>query len=546
VTKYCPGATAMGTDTQPYAMVFSLLVILIYFKQEKEVPASVMLLGSLCLVMGALGMMSIPEAGIKRFVASYATYLSLLFIPYAVSLVLKRNNGLNEKLVKICIWIWFFVGLIQSTVYADFGAVFIGRQTTNATRGVVGLAPEPSAYGYVCFFLILQALEFEKTSKFYILLLLVQIFAFAESTVTLLYVAVYVLGMIINNILLRKKYSVISAVALLGGGLGVLYLAYKMGWLPTRMQEFAGYFFTGNWKLLFWDGSLKNRFYAIQNSFIEFAEYYGLPHGFESSRVMSGTGILLIECGIFALAYLIVIGRMIWNAYPKELRFVFVFGFMILMLSAIPFSSPVVCLYLGYCLYKSNLTAEQKVALGNGAAWLRKHVRKYIPVVLLSFVLLMLWKYCALYLSNLKTYKEEMASYEESLVTVEDLKTQLTDEEIAEVYDAEQIQQFLQEEGQNPEMAELVEQYTKKFGEYEVNFSDIQIEMFKKLIGELEVRDESSTDPIPEMQTVQINRFDFFMGLLAGCICALAVFLTGYLRKNCLRIGGALESTVDM
>jgi hypothetical protein len=138
-----------------------------------------------------------------------------------------------------------------------------------------------------------------------------------------------------------------------------------------------------------------------------------------------------------------------------------------------------------------------------------------------------------------------MASYEESLVTVEDLKTQLTDEEIAEVYDAEQCWHYLRKD-ESEQDADLVADYTERVVYYELNFSATQTEMFEKLMGYREVRDESSTDPIPEMQAVQINRFDFFMGLLAGCICAMAVFLTGYLRKNCLRIGGALESTVDM
>ena len=126
-------------------------------------------------------------------------------VPLATCIMMEMHGGLNEVLAKICIWIWFFCGFMQKYVQPEFGYSLLSRHTTNATRGAVSLASEPSAYGYMCIFFMLIAFRFRKNAKFYILNLLIQVIVFATSSVSLVYMAVYIVLYMINELLMRKK-----------------------------------------------------------------------------------------------------------------------------------------------------------------------------------------------------------------------------------------------------------------------------------------------------------------------------------------------------
>jgi hypothetical protein len=360
IPYYFVPALYTASDTQPYALVFSFFIAIIYLWKEPQISKLMVTILLFCIGVSVFAIVGMDQTGTMSVLKIYSTYVSIISISLAVYLVLKKNGGLNEKIVKICIWIWFAAGFIQMYVKEDFGHYLVVRQATNATRGVVGLATEPSAYGYVCFFLLLVALTFKRNMLLYVGLLLIQILAFAGSSVTLLYIGVYIVGIVLNEIILRKKFAFIKAVVLIGGGIGILYYAYIKNILPTRMGILVKYVFTGRWDLLLNDGSIKLRINGIRDSITSFLENNGLPQGFGISRTFSGIGILLMECGIFALVFLLAIGIIIWKAYPRRTRFVFVFGFMVMMLSTVTFSSPVVCFYIGYCAYQGWLSNEER------------------------------------------------------------------------------------------------------------------------------------------------------------------------------------------
>jgi hypothetical protein len=134
-----------------------------------------------------------------------------------------------------------------------------------------------------------------------------------------------------------------------------------------------------------------------------------------------------------------------------------------------------------------------------------------------------------LYLGNLKEYREEMASYEYSLVTVEDLKLQLTDEEIEEVYDAENCYRYLQEESEIQDV-NLVEVYTDRMVYYELNFSDTQTQMYEKLLENWDVQDEKTSIPVPVMSPVVIDKIDIILGIISAWIISNIVMLIYYER----------------
>lgn len=341
----------IGSDTQPYGALVALLVVIIYifhnFKVNSKSYLTVALIG---ILVGASALVSLFQISIYMVFRSYFGYFSMIVIPLAVFLSMKKNGGMNDNLVKACIWIWFLVGAIQKYVNPTFGYVLLSRHTTNAQRGTVSLASEPSAYGYMCLFMILLAFGLKKHAKFYIALLLIQIVLFAGSSVTLVYLAAYVGFYMLNEIILGKKFALARVVFLAIAGVAALFMIQKFASGIPRMHTLVNLLLTDPARLLK-DGSIQMRLEDIVFSFQSFWQNHMLPHGLSEQKLMSGVGTLFYECGFIAIPLLIAVGVMIWKGYSRNIRLVCVLGFMTVMMSSIPFSSPIVCFYLGYCVY---------------------------------------------------------------------------------------------------------------------------------------------------------------------------------------------------
>jgi hypothetical protein len=354
----------IGSDTQPYGMLISLLVIGVYMGKERTMERRMVLLCMGEILMGAFALIGFEQISTYMVFRSYFTYASLLFIPYAVFLVMKRQGGMNDKMIKVFIWIWFFVGLVQKYVNKSFANGLLSRASTNATRGVVGLASEPSAYGYVCVFMILFALQFKKNELLYIGLCLVQILLFASSSVTVIYFAVYAVAYILNEILLRKKFVLVKITLLISCAAGGIYYIRNYVSRSSRIRILVDYMFDQP-EFLLKDGSIRRRILAITDTMGSFIEHKGLPQGLSDYKWMSGIGGILVEGGFISVFILIIIGIIIWKGYPKETRIFYLLGFMIMMFSSITFSSPVVCFYIGYCAYQGWLSNEERNKIEN-------------------------------------------------------------------------------------------------------------------------------------------------------------------------------------
>ena len=78
-------------------------------------------------------------------------------------------------------------------------------------------------------------------------------------------------------------------------------------------------------------------------------------------KIMSGIGGLFYECGFIAIIILLAIAVIIWKSYPRDTRLLYTAGFLCIMLSSIPFSSPIVGFYLGHCLYEMRKREKEKI-----------------------------------------------------------------------------------------------------------------------------------------------------------------------------------------
>lgn len=348
----------IGSDTQPTGLLAALAIIVVYFLQKKMgVPQRFGLLGAGVLLAGALAVFGLLNINLYDTLRAYFGYLSLLVIPLAAYLLFQIRGGVNERLIKIIIWIWFIVGFVQKYINSSFLYDILSRHVTNEARGVVSLSSEPSAYGYMCLFMLLFVVKFEKNTLLYAANLLIQIVVFAQSSVTLVYLAAYIGMYIVNELVRCKRYALLKAVVLFGGGIGSLVLIAKVARQGSRIQVLAQSLFTQPDKLLK-DGSITLRLNAITYSIQEFIANYGMPHGM-SQKIMSGIGTVLYEFGIFGIILIVLIAAVIWMGYPRDERITYTFGFLIMMFSSIPFSSPIISFYLGWCLYQRKLRVEE-------------------------------------------------------------------------------------------------------------------------------------------------------------------------------------------
>lgn len=349
----------LGTDTQPYAALWSVVVILFFFVKGK-VQASKLLWTLVCcsLIMCGFAILCVGDMSFTRLAAGSFSYITMITVPLASFLILKEH-GWNENYVKIIIWIWFLVGFVQKYIEPTFMYSLLSRHSTTIGRGVVSLATEPSAYGYMCIFMMIFAFSFKKNKYLYLVSLLIQIVLFARSSVTLIYLGVYLGMIIINELVLHKRFAFIKTAGLAAVGMGAVVILYKKIPRSNRIGHLLYLLFNNPEKFMD-DASIRLRLEAITYSFRGFIENRGIPHGISETRIMSGVGGLFYECGFLAFIILAIVALIIWKAYPVKTRFIFTAGFLIIMISAIPFTAPVVNFYFGFCLYQNWLKEQEK------------------------------------------------------------------------------------------------------------------------------------------------------------------------------------------
>lgn len=349
----------IGTDTQPYGVLLSFLVVVVCWLRRAETAASYTVVMLACIIMSVSGIVLILNGNVYAAFRSVFTYMTLIFVPLAVCVLMERRGGLNEGLAKLCIWLWFLVGFMQRYVQSDFGYSLLSRHTTNEVRGAVGLAAEPSAYGYMCMFFALIALRFRKHAKFYALNAVIQAVVFATSSVTLVYMAVYIVLYMVNELVMKKKYSMLKTVVAAGGGIAGLLFIQRYFSSGNRMGALVEMLFHNPEKLLK-DESIVMRVDAITYSFQGFFENHFLPRGLSEQKIMSGIGGLFYECGFLAIVILTAVAVIIWKSYPEDKRILYTGGFLLMMFSSIPFSAPIVGFYLGHCLYEMRKQEQRK------------------------------------------------------------------------------------------------------------------------------------------------------------------------------------------
>jgi len=366
---YIPGTG----DTQPFSILFAFFVCFTYLLKTKSFSVPKIYIIPLIVFFFSLIVFLFSTFSTEAAIRSLVGYLSLFLIGVATHIYLKENNGISDKYIKTVILIWFIVGAIQTFVYPNFLAFLLPRASTTFSRGVVGLATEPSYYGTVGVFLFFYSL-FKLKSLKYTLLTLFQIIIFAQSALAILLLLVFLLVYLI----VQRKFIILGIMILLIFTSSTFFLSINS---TSRAVILAQRAFVQDPTMIFKaDASLNERLGAIYFSVKGFFLHYGAPALFESyyqymtaegpkqdffiansaERIMSGYGAVLFELGVVGLLIPFIFHVAILKFFRGYRRWQIIVStcFILLMFTPVPIALPYVSFFFSFLIHE-NYNAKQ-------------------------------------------------------------------------------------------------------------------------------------------------------------------------------------------
>ncbi|AKG74355.1 hypothetical protein [Salinicoccus halodurans] len=375
-------------DTQPYALMLSTLIVILFFFAEKQVRVSryIVLYGFFALYATLIFMFSHPSLdGIRSLVG----YVSVFVIAFGSYLTFKY---VKSRTLNIVIISWFLFGLIQLVISKDFGSSILPRLSTSESRGITSLAVEPSFYSIMCLFFFLYNDYFKSAGKlsnkkywFNNSLLIIQIFISQAAIGVMILVFYLVLRAVSKGEFFKAFASILGVFTTLTFFIWIVLSNHSL--LTTRAGSLIYMTVHDPMYIINNDGSVTDRLAHILISFISIFHNFGLGFGFGTwtenafeeigknysfivelssvnltlgGRVMSGWGTVLYELGIIGLLFIIIYFFIIMRGYKKTKgkmkQFILYSGVTIafIMMNAVPISLPIFCYSIGFLAYIGN------------------------------------------------------------------------------------------------------------------------------------------------------------------------------------------------
>lgn len=357
------------SDTQPYALLIAVVYLLL--RKRVRIPRNFYLPLAMLAVIVAWFVLTLLVEPVSEWLMLFRkvyNYITVMVIPLAVYNSFQYTNGLKEKWIKGFILAWLVVGVVQSYIYPNFLGFLVPNFRTSATRGVPGLASEPSFYGYMMVFFCVLASRFksEKERYIYIAICVLQVIFLAESSVAIVYLLVFLSVLVIKWILHFYKMSptrflsTIVLVALSGALLYMLAKVYVRNNAGSRLVQLSRKLISniGSMRTLEdvyrVDVSVGQRVNAIYTSVKVSAENFFMPHGFVytdfSGRIMSAYGTALYEFGFIGIYLIAFFSVAIYKGQDRS--WPILIGVAAMMFSAVQLASPMFSFLLGYSMFE--------------------------------------------------------------------------------------------------------------------------------------------------------------------------------------------------
>lgn len=362
----------IGSDVQPAALLLAIGVALA--SRTGRFPRTI---APLFAVMLAAVLIACVTGINGLAVRGLANYFSLFIIAFATYSALVTGHGLSRRFVATVVWLWFSVGLVQTLLARSFLTQLLSNVRTTDIRGVVGLAPEPTAYGIHCLILLILVTDMfgGRQRRRLSAALIVQIVLFARSSMAIMFLLIWGLLYIATHYSARRV--LIGGASVLGVALiATPVVAHWAGEVKgVRAIALLHLVVTSPALILVRDQSVSDRVAAIVFSLIGAVQNFLIPHGFTSwsafvkeigpsliryipyytagDRIMSGYGAALYELGAFGLLIPIVVTRSISFRYWYDRRRFLTVAVVLnlLLLTAIPLAYPPIAFLIGYFCY---------------------------------------------------------------------------------------------------------------------------------------------------------------------------------------------------
>jgi hypothetical protein len=360
----------LQSDVQPYALIMSLLVCA--FGIPSKIRWETWLLA---VAPSAALVIWLAEDQSFFGLRETLSFLSPLSIAVATITILELPGGpeMLRRFLVFATYCWLFFGLVERLYDPTLLVALIPNTSVDETRGVAGLATEPSFYGVYCLFLLLLNYISNNNNKKIMVMLLFQIFILAQSSVTILLLLVFIAYRAVLFPSLRLIMGVLFLLLIC-----VLLFIYVLPYLTNlRIASLTLNLLSQPTALLQVDKSLNARAGHVLFSILGFIDNHGLPWGFDHfneyvnqksaslknvwlgglsphMKIMSGYGAGLFELGILGLFIPLVAVLSIFRYFRPDIRSGILFALYIstIMFSAIQVSLPFFGVFLGWLLTK--------------------------------------------------------------------------------------------------------------------------------------------------------------------------------------------------
>ncbi len=377
-------------DTQPYALLFSfvLLLFLIVIKRDLKIPK--MLIPFFFIICYAL-IVALMFSDFNNALRPMIGYISVFVIALASFYTFDYIKG---TYFIFSVMMWFVFGVIQLLFDKNFGSFFLSRLSTSEGRGVTSLAVEPSMYAFTCiFFLMLNDIFYAKqeySKKAYQLLfalILIQIL-FAKSAVGMIALVVYFFAKFVSSGTIQRALK--SLIGLLSV---ILIILFVFSTVPRLQQSRMGTLLQAieynPMSVIYTDESVADRLGHVLVSHLSLFYNHGIGYGlgtwnenantvisnsnqfvknvtmvaFSLDRIMSGWGSVIFELGImgvvFMVAFIVIMikGKRKVNYKLKIIYISSLITIYFVMLMAVPISYPLFGYLIGVFV---NLQYEKK------------------------------------------------------------------------------------------------------------------------------------------------------------------------------------------
>lgn len=366
----------LPTDIQPYAMMFSIILLFMFFLHDSKIkfPIEIMMLLPPLLLSIIIGAYEFNFNSIR----GAANYISLFCIALATYNALETEKTFSDWTLKTAVWIWLVIGLVQKFIYPKFMTflLYMGRGSAEGGRGVISLAPEPTFYGIICIFFLLLNFHYHN-NKWILVILLGQLIYLSMSSMAILFcilfgIYYFFIYMVFFQTKMKSTLIVILSMFFIG------LFVFQSGLISdSRVGKLIALSIDDPSYILLVDPSGNDRFAHIFFSTLGMFQNYFLPHGFNawndqvlalisrygeyfgdittSNRIMSGYGAALFELGAVGLFVPLSITLSLYNFHKNDIRRVLLFALFVntILFSAIQLSFPFVGFLIGFMSYVS-------------------------------------------------------------------------------------------------------------------------------------------------------------------------------------------------